>query len=70
MDYGNSRFEVVLKNGRPFLRHWHKIFEWNGGYEDRTIYGVKTATPYIRWYFQKLELEPYMKEQLRSLLGN
>lgn len=68
MDCGNSRFEVVLKNGRPFLRHWHKIFDWNGGYEDRTIYGVNTATPYIRWNFQKLELSSDMKEQLRNLL--
>lgn len=69
MDYGNSRFEVVLKNGRPFLRHWHKIFDWNGGYEDRTIYGVNTVTPYIRWNFQKLELDSDMKEQLRNLLA-
>lgn len=69
MEYENSRFEVVLKNGRPFLRHWHKIFDWKGGFEDRTIYGARTAAPYIKWNWLKLELEDEMKEQLRNLLA-
>lgn len=62
-----SRFEVVMKNGRPFLRHWHPIFKWQGGYEDRMIYGAKTDAPYIKWNWEKLTLEDYMIEQLRKL---
>ena len=60
-------FEVIMKNGRPFLRHWHPIHEWQGGYEDRKIFGAKTETPYIKWMWNRLELDPEMLEQLRKL---
>lgn len=62
-------FEVVMKNGRLYLRHWHPIYDFKGGYEDRAIYGVKTQTPYIKWNWRKLELEDDMKEQLKKLLA-
>lgn len=63
----NSRFEVVQKNGRAFLRHWHPLYDWRGGYEDRMIYGAKTETPYIKWNWLRMELDAEMIEQLRAI---
>ena len=34
---GNNKYEVVMKNGKPFLRMWHPIYDWEGGYHDCMI---------------------------------
>ena len=62
-----KEYEVITKNGRPYLRHWHTIYQ--GGYRDMTIYGAKTATPYVKWNWLRFELDDDMKHQLARILG-
>lgn len=50
-----TRFEVVIKNGKPFLRQWHPVFQYEGGYHDSMIYKARTEAPETEplpiWFF-------------------
>lgn len=66
-----TRFEVVMKDGRPYLRQWHPIYNCEGGYHDSMIYKARTEAPYIRYlssYLGDIPLNDEMKNQLKSAL--
>lgn len=66
-----TRFEVVIKNGKPFLRQWHPVFQYEGGYHDSMIYKARTEAPYFRYmssYLGNIPLNDEMKEQLKAAL--
>ena len=67
-----TRYEVVVKNGKPFLRMYHPIYDYQGGYNDSMIYKAKTDAPYIKYmsgYLGKLYLEDEMKKELRKIMA-
>lgn len=68
---GNNKYEIVMKNGKPFLRMWHPIYDWEGGYHDCMIYKAKTDAPYIKYmsgYLGTIDLDEEMKSELRKVL--
>lgn len=63
-----TRYEVIEKKGKPFLRMWHPIYRERGGYYDSMIYCIKSK-PFIRYIGSKWYLEPDMIRQLQALKG-
>lgn len=68
-----TTYEIVKKNGKPFLRMYHPIYDYQGGYYESMIYGAKTEKPYIKYmsgYLGKTFLDEELKEKLREALKN
>ena len=67
-----EKYEVVMKNGKAYLRMWHPFYDYQGGYNDSMIYKAKTDEPYIKYqsgYLGKLYLDEEMKEQLKKVMA-
>lgn len=55
----NVRFEVITKNGKPFMR-----MTAYGQVTDMMIYKAKTEKPYVRYLGQFFYLDEEMKKQI------
>jgi hypothetical protein len=63
----DNTYEVVIKNGKPFLRMWHSIYQ--NGYYDSMIYKAKSEKPYIKYLGSTWYIEDDKKEMIKKAIA-